>query len=51
VSVGTLVGTEGVQARGALSLDGNIGGLDELVILNAESQVQLQFVGGANPGF
>jgi len=51
VSVGRLVGTEGVQVRGALSLEGNIGGLDELLIPNAESQVELQFVGGANPGF
>jgi RHS repeat-associated protein len=51
VSVGRLVSTEGVQARAALSLEGNVGGLDELLIPNAESQIELQFVGGANPGF
>jgi hypothetical protein len=51
VSVGRLVSTEGVQARSALSLEGTVGGLDELLIPNAQVQIELRFVGGANPAF
>ena len=51
VSEGSLMSTEGVEARSALPLDGNTGGTDELVIPNPQGQVQLEAVSGANPEF
>jgi uncharacterized protein RhaS with RHS repeats len=51
VSEGMLKNNTGVTSRQALSLHGNTGGLDELIIPNPESQVRLTGVFGANPPF
>jgi len=51
LSIGTLRNAKGVVSRGALPLEGNAGGLPELVIPNPETQIQLQNVMGLNPEF
>ena len=48
---GTITDTTGIMARSALPLDGNIGGLDELVIPNPSVQVYITRVSGVNPSF
>jgi hypothetical protein len=48
---GTLTDIIGVGTRQALPLDGNNGGLQEVVIPNAANQVQIKGVSGANPPF
>jgi RHS repeat-associated protein len=51
VSEGRLRSTEGVQARGALSLEGKSGGLDELVVPDPRRQIELEGVFGVNPEY
>jgi hypothetical protein len=41
----------GVEVREALQLGANQGGLDELLIPNPESQIELNGVFGVNPPF
>jgi RHS repeat-associated protein len=48
---GTITDTTGITTRSAFPLDGNPGGLDEVVIPNASSQVQITNVSGVNPEF
>jgi hypothetical protein len=48
---GQLMNIDGVTVRSALALDGNAGGIDEVLIPNAASQVQIQSVSGVNPEF
>jgi len=43
--------TTGVVSRDALALVGNPGGLDELLVPNPESQIQIINVCGVNPPF
>jgi hypothetical protein len=42
LSTGRLTDTAGVEARNALSLDGNLGGLDEVVVPNVPRQILLE---------
>ncbi|MEM7765840.1 MAG: RHS repeat-associated core domain-containing protein, partial [Pseudomonadota bacterium] len=51
VSEGTLRNTDGVTRREALPLDGNRGGLDEVIIPDPQNQVDLSRVSGVNPEF
>lgn len=51
VSEGVLKSTTGVIQRAALPLDGNRGGLTELLIPNAEKNVKVTRVSGVNPPF
>ena len=51
VTEGTLTNTKGVTQRDALSLHGNKGGLDELVVPNPAKQIRVDRVSGANPEF
>jgi len=51
VAEGTLKGVDGVTVRDALPLDGNIGGLDEVVVPNAQHQIELNGVYDVNPPF
>ena len=46
---GTLNSVEGVTTRSALPLDGNVGGLNEILIPNAAQQVTITRVSGVNP--
>jgi len=48
---GKLVDLEGIKIRRSLPLDGNKGGLPELVIPDAEKKVLLERVSGVNPEF
>jgi RHS repeat-associated protein len=48
---GRLVDARGVVSKTADPLDGNRGGLPELVIRNAERQVKIERVSGVNPPF
>jgi len=48
---GRLINNEGVRLRSALPLDGNKGGLPEVLIPNAATQVRVQRVSGVNPPF
>ena len=43
--------TTGVTTRLALPLDGNVGGLDEVLIPNAALQVRVNNVSGVNPPY
>ena len=49
VSEGVLNDATGVTTRSSLALDGNPGGLPEVLIPNPESQVTLTSVSGVNP--
>jgi RHS repeat-associated protein len=51
VSQGTPLNPTGVEVREALQLGTNQGGLDELLIPNPESQIELNGVFGVNPPF
>lgn len=51
VSEGRLRNVEGVETRDALPLDGNTGGLDELVVPNPARQIEVERVSGVNPEF
>ena len=51
VTEGTLTNTKGVAQRDALSLHGNKGGLDELVVPDPAKQIRVDRVSGANPEF
>ena len=51
MSEGTLRNTDGVTRREALPLDGNRGGLDEVIIPDPQNQVDLSRVSGVNPEF
>jgi hypothetical protein len=51
ISEGRLTSTEGVLSRRALPLEGQPGGLDELVVPDPRSQIELQRVLGLNPEF
>ena len=51
VSEGILRNTTGVTHQGATPLHGNKGGLSEVVIPNAQKQVELTRVSGVNPQF
>ena len=48
---GRLVDLNGVKTREALPLDGNYGGLDEVVVSNPQRQIQIDRVSGVNPPF
>jgi hypothetical protein len=48
---GQLIDNTGVTTRRALPLDGNPGGLSEIVIPDAEKKVLIERVSGANPEF
>lgn len=48
---GTITDTTGITTRSALPLNGNIGGLDEVLIPNPASQVRINNVSGVNPPF
>lgn len=48
---GTILDITGITTRSALPLNGNAGGLDELLIPNASSQVRITNVSGVNPDF
>jgi len=49
LSEGTLLNSKGVAARKALSLDGNVGGLRELVVPNPQLRIRLDNIQGLNP--
>jgi RHS repeat-associated protein len=51
VSEGVLRDTNGVTSRAALPLDGNPGGLPELLVPNPAAQIDLTRVSGVNPPF
>jgi hypothetical protein len=51
VSEGTLNNNAGVQMRPAVPLDGNAGGLPEVIVPNPETQIDLHRVSGVNPPF
>ncbi|MCC7047272.1 MAG: hypothetical protein IT562_11220 [Alphaproteobacteria bacterium] len=51
LSSGTLRDTRGIGRRNAESLHGNRGGLDEVLIPDAESKIDLRSVEGLNPEF
>jgi len=51
VTEGTLTNTKGVAQRDALSLHGNKGGFDELVVPDPAKQIRVDRVSGANPEF
>lgn len=51
LSEGSLRNTQGVTTRGALPLNGNAGGLREVIVPNPASQIQLRNVQGLNPPF
>lgn len=51
LSEGILMDTRGIALRESLSLHGQIGGLPEVIIPNAQSQVILKAVLGLNPEF
>ncbi|MBN1113101.1 MAG: hypothetical protein JXA53_09345, partial [Bacteroidales bacterium] len=51
VSEGIITDSTGITTRKALELDGNKGGLDEVLIPNSEKQVNLEKVSGQNPEF
>ena len=51
ISQGILKDVSGCSWRPALELDGNPGGLSEIVIPNAEAKVTLTRVMGVNPAF
>jgi hypothetical protein len=48
---GTLVNNSAVTVRSALPLDGNPGGLNEVIIPNAQYKVLLQNASGVNPKY
>ncbi|MBL0319079.1 MAG: DUF637 domain-containing protein [Alphaproteobacteria bacterium] len=48
---GTITDSTGITIRQALPLDGNVGGLSELLIPNAETQIKIDGVFGVNPKF
>lgn len=48
---GTLKNTNGVIAKRADPLHGNRGGLDEIVVPSAQSQIDIRRVSGANPEY
>jgi RHS repeat-associated protein len=48
---GVVTDTTGITTRSALPLDGNIGGLDEVLIPHAANQVRITNVSGVNPNF
>jgi hypothetical protein len=53
LSVGALLDTSTTEVTegGAAALDGNVGGIDELKIINPEMYIELQQVIGLNPDF
>ena len=51
VSEGYLKNTEGVTQRSTISLHGNVGGLDEVIVPNPKEQIELTRVSGANRPF
>jgi hypothetical protein len=51
VSVGKLVDNTGITTRPALPLDGNRGGMSEIIIPNPNNQVRLSGVYGLNPEY
>jgi RHS repeat-associated protein len=51
ISIGTVTDSTGVTIRKALPLDGNMGGLDEALFPNPNSQIELNGVYGLNPSF
>ena len=51
VSEGVVNGASGMTSRSALPLDGNAGGLDEILVPNPETQITLTGVYGVNPPF
>ena len=51
VSEGVINDTSGMTSRSALPLDGNAGGLDEILVPDPETQVTLTGVYGVNPPF
>ena len=51
MSEGVLTNNRGVTTRGALTLDGNAGGLFEVVVPKPTLQIRLQNVQGLNPEF
>ena len=51
VTEGTLTDTAGVTQREALSVHGNRGGLDELVVPDPARQIRVDRVSGVNPEF
>ncbi|MGH8489620.1 MAG: RHS repeat domain-containing protein [Gammaproteobacteria bacterium] len=51
VTEGTLTNGKGVTQRDALPLDGNRGGLDELVVPDPDRQISVDRVSGVNPEF
>ncbi len=48
---GTLLNTTGVRTRGATPLHGNSGGIDEVIIPNANQKVWIRNVSGVNPEY
>jgi hypothetical protein len=46
---GVLTSTDGVTVRSALALDGNAGGIDEVLIPKAAKQVTITSVSGVDP--
>ena len=51
LSEGTLKSIQGITTRASLALDGNIGGLPEVIVSNPSVQIELLRVSGINPEF